>query len=281
MKRNRFKTVINLSLLVVCFFSCSQSESDKNISLEEVDVKENFEAVKTIDTEPQKPKTETYELKIIKSANVRYKVEDVKKATEKIKTISSAYNAYISEMRFNNNLYRKENRFTIKVPSLYFDVIMDSINSVADFVEFENVTTKDVTSEYIDIEARLKTKIEVKERYETILRTKARSVEDLLDVEEKLRVIQEEIESSLGRLKYLTNKVSFSTLQVDLYETVEYTEEPGQYKKTFLSEIKDGFVTGWDILKTLFVGLVYIWPLLIIAVLVYIIIRRKIKNTKG
>ncbi len=53
-----------------------------------------------------------------------------------------------------------------------------------------------MTSEYIDFEARLKTKLAVKERYELILRNKAKSVKDLLDVEEKLQRIQEEIESS-------------------------------------------------------------------------------------
>lgn len=46
---------------------------------------------------------------------------------------------------------------------------MDSINSVVEFVEFENITTKDVTEEYIDLETRLKTKQEVKQRYEDIL----------------------------------------------------------------------------------------------------------------
>ena len=278
MKRKSLKTVLNLCVLAVLLVSCNHSESSDNFALKSVDVDTDFEAVETDDRTTETPKLELKHLKIIKSANVRYKVKDVKIATERVKRITEAYNSYISDLRFENNLYKKENRFTLKVPSKDFDVIMDSISSVAEFIEYENITTKDVTSEFIDVEARLKTKLEVKERYEAILRTKAKSVEDLLGVEEKLQRIQEEIESRQGQLKYLTNKVAFSTIQIDLYETVEYKEEPEHYKKTFLSEIKDGFTSGWDILKLFFIGVVYIWPFIIIGIVAFILIRKRLKK---
>lgn len=278
MKRKSLKTVLNLFLIALTLVACNHSKSSENFALKSVDVKADFEGVETDDVSTEKSIPEFRNLKIIKSADVRYKVMDVKKATENVKRIAKAYNSYISDLRFENNLYKKENRFTLKVPSKYFDVIMDSIGSVAKFIEFENITTKDVTSEFIDIEARLKIKLEVKDRYELILRTKAKSVEDLLEVEEKLQRIQEEIESSKGRLKYLTNKVVFSTIQIDLFETVEYKEEPEHYKKTFLSEIKEGFVSGWDILKLFFVGLMYVWPFIVIGTIAFILVRKRMKK---
>ncbi|MBF8150317.1 DUF4349 domain-containing protein [Winogradskyella sp. F6397] len=278
MKRKSLKTVLKLCVMAILFVACNRSESSKNFALKSVDVETDFGAIETDDVESNKPLPEFKNLKIIKSANVRYKVKDVKRATEVVKQISQAYNSYISDLRFENNLYKKENRFTLKVPARDFDVIMDSISSVAEFIEYENITTKDVTSEFIDVEARLKTKLEVKERYESILRTKAKSVEDLLDVEEKLRHIQEEIESSQGQLKYLTNKVAFSTIQIDLYETVEYIEEPEHYKKTFFAELKEGFTSGWEVLKLFFIGLVYIWPFMIIGIIVFILIKKRVKK---
>ncbi|WP_179319216.1 DUF4349 domain-containing protein [Winogradskyella helgolandensis] len=279
MKRKSLKTVLILWSVAILLVACHQSESSENFALKSVDVEANFEAVEIDDVESNDNSIPEFKnLKIIKSANVRYKVTDVKIATERVKHISHAYNSYISDLRFENNLYKKENRFTLKVPSKDFDIIMDSISSVAEFIEYENITTKDVTSEFIDVEARLKTKFEVKERYETILRTKAKSVEDLLGVEEKLQRIQEEIESSQGQLKYLTNKVAFSTIQIDLYETVEYKEEPEHYKKTFVAEIKEGFTSGWDILKLFFVGLVYIWPFIVIGIVVFILIKKRVKK---
>jgi hypothetical protein len=278
-----FKILV-LSVSLLFFSACNyNSKYKEDVSIELVDVSDDFEVVKGTDynfvSEVNKViNTIPKDLKIIKSANTRYKVKDVKLAMQQIKIIVNKYNAYISDLRFQNDLYRKENRFTIKVPQQYFDIMMDSIVSVAEFVEYENITTQDVTEEYIDIQARLKTKLEVKKRYESILRKNAKTVEDILATEERLRVIQEEIESSQGRLKYLTSKVSYSTIQIDLYETVEYKEEPENYSKTFLSKVKDGFVYGWELIEGFFLGLIHVWPLLLFGIALFIFIKKRLRK---
>lgn len=220
------------------------------------------------------------DLKIIKSANVRYKVKSVKDATQYIKQYVRQYHAYISDLQFQNNLYTIENQFTIKVPQKHFDVLMDSINNSVEFIDYENITTRDVTEEYIDLESRLKTKLEVKQRYESILRKQAKTVEDILATEEKLQVLQEAIESAQGRLKYLDNKVSYSTIQIELYEAVDYKEEPVAYHKTFWLKSKDGFSFGWSIIEGITLGLVYIWPLVIIGGVIFFFIRIRSKRKK-
>jgi hypothetical protein len=253
----------------------------------EVDVDESFEAVESAEAEeapittfkPDATITKTpSDLKIIKTASARYKVKDVKLATEQIRAIAIQYDAYISDLRYENNLYQKENRFTIKVPQQHFDLIMDSIGKVVEFVEYENITTKDVTEEYIDLQGRLATKLEVKKRYEEILRKNAKTVEDILNTEEKLRVLQEEIESAQGRLKYLTNRVAYSTLQIDLYETVEYTEEPSRYKKTFGDKTKEGLSFGWNMIETVVLFFIHIWPLILFGLVLVFLIRRWLKK---
>ena len=155
---------------------------------------------------------------------------------------------------------------------------MDSVNTVVDFVEYENIKTKDVTEEYIDLETRLKTKREVKARYEAILRKNAKTVEDILLTEDKLRIIQEEIESAQGRLKYLSSKVAFSTIQIDLYESVEYVEEPEAYTKTFLDETKQGLANGWCFIESFVIVLVNIWPLLIIGLIIFFWLKKRLKK---
>jgi hypothetical protein len=202
----------------------------------------------------------------------------VKIATGQIRRIVLQYDAYISDLRYENNLYQKQNRFTIKVPQQHFDIIMDSIGKVVEFVEYENITTKDVTEEYIDLQGRLATKLEVKKRYEEILRKNARTVEDILKTEEKLRVLQEEIESAQGRLKYLTNKVAYSTIQIDLYETVEYTEEPTSYKKTFGDKSKDALSFGWKMIESILLFFIHIWPLLLLGIVLVVVLRRWLKK---
>ena len=283
--KTRIKSLI-LMTLVVFISGCQQNGMSYKESVEvaAVDINEDFESVGNNEQNALNSDMSVNEipqhLKIIKSATARYKVDNVKVATRNIKRIAGRYKAYISDLRYTNDLYKKENRFTIKIPQQYFDSMMDSIGYIVDFVEYENITTKDVTEEYIDIQTRLNTKLEVKSRYEAIMRKNAKTIDEILATEEKLRVIQEEIESSQGRLKYLSNKVSYSTIQIDLYETVAYTEEPESYSKTFLSKSKEGLSFGWIAIEGFVVGLLYVWPLIIIGVVVFFLIRKRLRIRK-
>ncbi|QNJ98090.1 DUF4349 domain-containing protein [Constantimarinum furrinae] len=279
-----FKTIA-IIVIVLSVFSCNNGSYSENLKVADVDLSEDFETIEEAEEMASFKQDGTanlietpVDLKIIKSASARYKVASVTKATEQIKVIAGQYDAYISDLRFENNLYQKENRFTIKVPSDRFDAIMDSIGSVVEFVEYENITTKDVTEEYIDLQTRLKTKLEVKARYEEVLRKNARTVEDILNTEDKLRVIQEEIEAAQGRLKYLTSKVSYSTIQIDLYETVEYIKEPDSYKKSFAAKAKNGLSFGWNMIEAIVLGLIHIWPILFIIILLTVILWRRLKK---
>jgi len=285
MRTNRLnqKVKILMTLLLIgLLLSCNEKKYKENVSMNGVDLSESYEAVEDTETTVLESTAVNEEipkkLKIIKSAHVRYKVNKVKMATGQINKMVQQFSGYISDQRFQNTVYQIENRFTIKVPEKHFDVLMDSLVQVAEFVDYENITTQDVTEEYIDLKSRLKTKLEVKQRYETILRQRAKTVKDILATEEKLRVIQEEIEATQGRLNYLTNKVSYSTIQVDLYETVDYKETPDSYTRTFFSKTKEGFSFGWKLIENIVLGIIYIWPLILIGILLFFIIRRKLKK---
>jgi len=283
--KSRIKFLIVLTL-VIGFLGCSENGKNykESVEVSAVDINDHYEAVgnnKQTALQSDIGDNEIPQhLKIIKSAKARYKVENVKLATRTIKKIAGRYNAYISDLRYTNDLYKKENRFTIKIPQQHFHAMMDSIGYIVDFVEYENITTKDVTEEYVDIQTRLKTKLEVKSRYEIILRKNAKTIEDILATEEKLRIIQEEIESAQGRLKYLSNKVSYSTIQIDLYEMVAYTEEPESYSKTFLSKSKEGLSFGWTAIEGFVIGLFYVWPLVILGVVVFFLARKRLSKRR-
>lgn len=275
---------------------------EKNIELSEVDITEEHEAlapqiteqykmqldetgsnkVKDVDTEfissLNGMKSIPLDLKIIKTANTKYKVKSIAKATDEIQNAVVAFGGYISEMRYEHNTYEKENRFTIKIPQLHFKETLDKMEDISEFIDHINISTHDVTEEYVDIKTRLATKREVKARYENILRNRARSVEDILKAERQIQTLQEEIESAEGRLKYLTNRVSFSTIQVELYETVELQDKPSVYKRTFGSKAGDSLKFGWEGIQVLILSILHIWPLLLVATGIIIWYKRRKRN---
>ncbi|MFK7749843.1 MAG: DUF4349 domain-containing protein [Kordia sp.] len=219
-------------------------------------------------------------LKIIKTASTRYKVKDIGKALADIKQLLYVNNGYISELRYDNNYNEKKNRFTIKIPKENFDTVLDGIQKFAEETDYVNISTTDVTEKYLDAQTRLDTKIEVKQRLEAVLRKNAKTVEDILATERQLRIIQEEIEVVQGKLKYMSSRVAYSTIQVEIYETIEYKEQPLAYKKGFWVKAKEGLASGWNAIQELLIGILSIWPILFVVIVGLIFFRRWRKARK-
>ena len=69
-----------------------------------------------------------------------------------------------------------------------------------------------------------------------------KDVFDLLDeVEEKLGEIREEIESKEGRLKFLSDQVSRSTINLEIYQNLEYDAPRGE-KPGFFNKLGNAFI---------------------------------------
>lgn len=226
------------------------------------------------------PLPEVVSPKLIRTADLRFQVKDIQLSGENIEKLAVAYKAYVSNASLNSTNYESNNTMTIRVPSENFDVLLKAISKESIFMERRNVSTQDVTEEFVDITTRLKTKKEVEARYIEILRTKAKTVKEILEAEEQIRQIREEIESREGRLKYLQNQVSYSTITVQIFEQIEYRESPQELTETFGSKASSGFSQGWQAIQNLVIGLITFWPLLLSGAIVFFLIRKKIRSNK-
>ncbi|MEL6141275.1 MAG: DUF4349 domain-containing protein [Bacteroidota bacterium] len=287
---------IRLTLLVVLtiiLFSC-QTESGKSMPAEytrsaeapEYDVQygniddESEMAIPQTSSPPPPPPAEENEEqqpsnqtgpKIIYTAEVRMKVDNLEKTLQSVSTSVQQAGGYISSRHLTNNSYEKEAVLEIRLPVDSFESKLGELSSLAEFIDYQNLDSRDVTAEWIDLESRLQTKRDVRDRYIEILRNRARKVEDILNAEDKIRVITEEIEAKEGRLRYLRDQVRMSTLTLRAYETQEYREAPDAYRKTFGQKIARSLGNGWDLIQNLLLGLISIWPLwLIVPILIWL-----------
>ncbi len=222
---------------------------------------------------------------IILSGTAKFQVENLDSATAAIESVVKAGGGLVSNATLESAYNSTLNRMVIRIPKDNFSVLVKQIMKQAIFINTKTIKSEDVTEEYVDIETRLKTKREVEQRYIDILRTKAKTVVDVLAAENELRVIHEEIEAKTGRLNYLKDQVAYSTFELEFYQVTQASSEPDRVTYSYLSEIKDAFSTGWKFFKNLFLGLIYIWPLYIIAFAIYrfikyLIQRSRVKVTK-
>ncbi|WP_394747179.1 DUF4349 domain-containing protein [Spongiimicrobium salis] len=282
MKSNTFIGILSVFLLLG---SCSQSSKYEleNVSLEKVAENQDYNSIARESTSaPERTQADLLSnLKIIKNASCRFKVANVDSITQLMQSLIKRHNGYISDMRFQQNSHSLENRCTIRLPQQHFESVLFELANYAEFIDYKNINSEDVSEEYVDLQARLNTKLRVQARYEDILRNKARTVEEILQTEEKLRRLQEEIEAAQGRLHYLSNKVALSTIQVDLYETVSHVDEPETYIQSYGSKMKESLGFGWNLLKGILLGILYIWPLLFILIAVLLSWRYRRRKSKS
>jgi hypothetical protein len=208
--------------------------------------------------------------KIIKTGNLNISVDNYKTARSAVEKIVNAGGAYISGENEQNSSYSISNEIVIRVLNKNFDSLLNGLSGIGKEVNSKNISTEDVTAQFVDIQARLKTKKEVERRYLELLQ-KAVKISDILEIEEKARVLREEIESWEGQLKFLSDKVNYSTINLTIHQEFEYqpSDRPG-----FFNRLGNAFSGGWNGFITLLIGLVYAWPLLIVAaVLAYFIVK--------
>lgn len=146
------------------------------------------------------------------------------------------------------------------------------------------INGNDVTSEYIDLQARMTTQAELEKRLLSLLNEKTAKLVDVVEVEEKLSSVRQNIEQSQGRMKYLKNQSDFSTLTVSVYEpSLMITSSGGG----FFYEIERGFSKGLkgftEVLSgmiTFFIALMPVVILILILTYIAVLIYKKLKTRK-
>lgn len=219
--------------------------------------------------QPAKPDAAPIPRQIIKTANYRIQVKDVETSSRKANELAGKHGGYISESALTNSSYEITNAITIRVPASRFDSLLGDLGGEAIFTQYKRISSQDVTEEYVDITTRLKTKKEVRDRYVDILRNKAKTVADVLQAEEQIRVIQEEIEAKEGRLRYLKDQVGMSTIHLELYQEIEYRPEPTVFRESFWSKLLTGLKNGWHLAQGIVLFFINIWPVVILGALIW------------
>jgi hypothetical protein len=280
-----------LSTCLFLFLSCDTS-TKHNYDLE-VDDRLGFTgapiAFETLEAEmsevavdrllpPPKSKNESIneiDLKIIKKGTLRFETKDLANTHAQILTIVRLSNGYIQNDNSGKNYSQQYHNLIIRVPTEKFQSTLDAISKGVEYFDEKTISRQDVTEEFVDLNARLKAKRALESRYLALL-AKAKKVKEMLEIERELSEIREGIERAEGRLKYLNNKVSLSTFTIQFYKTEIGTKT----NASFGTKISNALKSGWNAMASFFLGLLRVWPFLILVVLVTYMIRRWIKKIK-
>lgn len=162
---------------------------------------------------------------------------------------------------------------TILVPTDKFDTVMNRLKDIGK-VRNENISSRDVSKEFVDLEARLRNQ-QAQEKILLILMERADTVGDTIAVQQQLSQVQEQIEQLKGQLDFLKGQVDFSTIELSINTSGPVVIQTNSLTKAF-NEAWQAFlvmVTGAIILLGYLAGLAIV--LAIPAAVIWLLVRRQ------
>jgi hypothetical protein len=142
-------------------------------------------------------------------------VKDTELIIEKIKNVATVNNGFVGNATVWEVGDEKRGNISIRVPTDVFDTALISIKEFAVKVTREDVNSRDVTEEFVDLQAQLKNYKSVETQYIKVL-ARAYTIEDILKVRRELDRVRNNIERLQGRINYLSRQISMSTISVSL-----------------------------------------------------------------
>lgn len=219
------------------------------------------------------------EKKIIKDGRLGLQVKDLQTAKLQIDTLVKNLGGYYANENLKNNDNESGYELTIRIPIINFEKFVGSAETSNCKVLYKEISARDVTEEFTDLETRLASKRNALARYNEIMK-KANAMKDIVEIEEAIRNLQEEIESSEGRLRYLNDCVNYSTLNLTISTEKDFAYKPVK-RDNFWEKFKESVVEGWFGLVDFTLGLFGVWPLLLLIVPGWLLIRRWVKRRRA
>jgi hypothetical protein len=215
--------------------------------------------------------------RIIRNGSLDLLVNDVGQSINKIGSIVTGVGGFVEKSTQTNSGGHSAS-VTVRVPAARLDPVIVQIKALATTVDRESVEARDVTREYIDLDARLRNAQAEEAQYLQILK-RATTIKDTLDVTEKLADVRGRIEQMQGEMKFLTAQIEMSTLEIQLRAETDAAVagihwRPLRQAKIAASEMVTGLADWVDSVVAFFINLplIAVW-FLSIVVLVVVVVR--------
>jgi hypothetical protein len=216
--------------------------------------------------------------KIIRNADLTLEVVAPTEAQRKITLIAESLGGFVvtseSKQRQTGDAKQElEINLVVRVPATQFGSALDQIRSAGSRVIQEKVSGQDVTEEFIDLEARVKTQKALESQFLEIMK-QAHKVEDALEVQRQIAEVRTEIEKLEGRKRFLENRAILSTISVSLQSPTAIAVNTSSFGRNIRDAVADSVDVATAIVLFLIRFVIVLIPLLLLVILPGFLVTR-------
>ena len=227
----------------------------------------------TVDSAAAQSTQSAQSAKIIYTANLTLESKDYDAARTALDDALSDADGYMESS--NESTYTGTSRslsLTLRVPQENYESFLAAAAQAGNLVN-KSEQAEDVTSQYMDIEARLANLTAQRTRLQE-LQASADNLSDLLEIESSLSDVQYQLESYQSQLDWYSNQVECCTVYISLDEVQTYTPVDESFAARLQSALQDGWANFTSGVQNLAVLLVGCWPAIVIGAIGGVVIYR-------
>ena len=288
---------IVLLVLVVVLGGCSRFESNQQARLTTSAQKPIADAIEAHKTENhslnQTEKAVSIEAaldrKITRDANLTIEVGSTTDAQQRVTSIAETLGGFVvtSEAKQRQDTEPAKRtldiKLVIRVPASQFNSALEQIEKLAANLPERNVTGQDVTEEFIDLDARIKTQKALELQFLDIMK-QARKVEDALEVQRQIADVRTEIEKLEGRRRFLESKSTLSTITVNIHTPTPIVVSTSGFSYTIREALSDSIDVATGIVLFFIRFAIVMTPVFVLVILpvglIALYFRRRAKRIR-
>lgn len=280
MKRNIIAIAIVLTI-----FGCQKS-NEKYASSDVI-----------VANELRMPTDSTVAEKIIKTADMRFRVKNVQNTKEQLSKTIKAEGGTVAEFSIESTIqetdkvkqstdslkeitaYRTEGYLVAKIPSEKLDEFTNTIAKIAVFVDHQSMKLDDQSIAYLANKLKAQNRVDAVEKINKVASKKSANVESSLYIKDDY--VDKKIENM-----QIDSRVKFSTITLNFYQDntvktmIVANDNLYDYRPAFINRLWLGIVNGWTIFKEIIIAISNLWMLVLVGVVVFFVIKHFIRKNK-
>lgn len=281
------KKFIIIIATTAVFFSCNSNKS--------ADYADG--SIKTATAENESVSDSTVTAKVIKTADMRFRVKDVQSTKEKLSETIKAQGGTVAEFAIQSNIqqtdkvaysadslkeitsYRTDGLLIAKIPSEKLDDFTNLVAKMAVFVDNQGMKMDDQSIAY------LANKLKAQNRVDALNQINKTATRKGNNVETSLYVKDDYVDKKIENMN-IDDKVKFSTITLNFYQDntiktfIVGNDNLHDYRPGFFQRLGLNMVAGWSFFKEFLLGLSTLWMVFVLGFVAFLTVRFFVKRNK-
>jgi len=234
--------------------------------------------------------------KLIKTADIRFKVKNVQQTGENISALTTQYNGMVmhhnmtsseqqtSDVRISNDSVMRVSSFnttadmTVKIPSEKIELFLNTVSHMGIYVNERKMDIEDKSLDYLASQLKLNSRKELVTQQKTG-RVVFKDPNSVLDLKDGL--VDEQINN-----KMIDDQVKYSVISLSFYQSntiskeIVANDDTSDYNLPFLARAGMALANGWNMFKELIIAALNIWVLLVLGIGAWVLVRVRVYRKK-